>query len=286
MIEHEMNEQFHSFTHEAMTTTFEVIVDGQEREYARQASAAVFREIERINNLLNKYDAGSDIGQVNLLKAGEMVRVSIETLECLEKAIWAYHVSGGLFDPTIGTGFQLLVVDRANFSVGWKSRTGILPVAAHGLEAHATKPQLNLGGIGKGFAIDKAVEILADWDVTEVVINGGTSTALALGKEWVMGVGGPWGEKVGLTSVKLKDQALSGSGTEVKGEHIINPKTGTSAKRHLAAWAVHPSAAVSDALSTAFMMMGTEQIKQLCQANPGTIAFVVQQNESVEKIGV
>jgi thiamine biosynthesis lipoprotein len=266
-----MKQEEYSFTHEAMATTFEVIVAGQEREYARQAAGAVFLEIGRLNNLLNKYDAGSDIGQVNLLKPGASVRVGIETIECMEKAIWAYDVSGGLFDPTIGTGFQWLEVDRANFSIGWKT---------------GGKGEVNLGGIAKGYAIDKAAEILADWDVEDAVINGGTSTVLALGREWELGVGRPWGEKVGLTKVKLKNQSLSGSGTEVKGDHILNPKTGKPAKRNLAAWAIHPSAACSDALSTAFMMMADEKIESLCRANPGTVAFVVKQDESLIKIVV
>ena len=136
------------------------------------------------------------------------------------------------------------------------------------------------------YAIDKAQEVLADWEVTKAVINGGTSTVLALGKEWDLGVGGPWGEKVGMTSVKLKDQALSGSGTEVKGNHIINPKTGKAAMRHLAAWAIHPSAACADALSTAFMMMELKTIEQLCAATPGMVAFVVTSNELLKRIGV
>jgi thiamine biosynthesis lipoprotein ApbE len=71
----------------------------------------------------------------------------------------------------------------------------------------------------------------------------------------------------------------------VKGGHIINPKTGKPATRHLASWAIHPSAATSDALSTAFMMMETEKIEQLCKTNPGTVAFVVKQDGSLEKIG-
>jgi thiamine biosynthesis lipoprotein len=266
-----MNSQNHSFSHEAMTSIFEVIVAGQERTYAQQASAAVFGEVDRIERLLSKFDPGSDIGQINLLKPGAMVRVAIETLECLEAAVWAHGVSGGLFDPTVGTGFQWLEIDRPNFSVGWKKEGA---------------GQLNLGGIGKGFAIDKAAEILADWDVPEAVISGGTSTVLALGKEWELGVGGPWGEKAGITRVMLKNKALSGSGTESRGNHIINPKTGEPAKRHLAAWAIHPSAAASDALATAFMMMAPEQIEQLCAANPGTVAFVVKQDESIIKIGV
>jgi thiamine biosynthesis lipoprotein len=84
----------------------------------------------------------------------------------------------------------------------------------------------------------------------------------------------------------LRNQALSGSGTEVKGAHIINPKTGKPAKRHLAAWAIHPSAAAADALSTAFMMMERENIGHLCAANPGLVAFVVEQDETLVRIGV
>lgn len=266
-----MSRSTYSFTHEAMTTQFEVIVAGQEHEYARQASAAVFREFDHIEKLLNKFDAGSDIGQINLLKPGASVRVGLETLECLEKAVWAHSVSGGLFDPTVGTGFQWLDMDRKTFSVGWKMEG---------------KGALDLGGIGKGYAIDKATEVLADWDITQAVINGGTSTVLAIGKEWDIGVGGPWGEKAGLSSVTLKNQALSGSGTEVKGEHIFNPVSRKPASRHLAAWAIHSSAAASDALATAFMMMEPEKITQLCAAHPGTIAYVVKKDESLEKIGV
>ena len=261
----------YSFEHEAMASPFEVIVAGQEREYARQAAGAAFQEIDRMERLLSDYDAGSDIGQINLAAPGDMVRVTIETIECLEQAAGVHDASDGLFDPTVGTGFQWLEINREAFSVGWKKEG---------------KGRLDLGGIGKGYAIDKAAEVLADWDVTEAVINGGTSTVLALGREWELGVGGPWGEKQGISSVKLKDKALSGSGTEVKGQHIINPKTGKPAQRHLAAWAIHPSAAFSDALSTAFMMMEEKAIKELCRANPAITVFVVKEDESIVKIGV
>jgi thiamine biosynthesis lipoprotein len=266
-----MDESHHSFTHDAMSTAFEIIICGHDNEYARQASGAVFSEFDRIERHLSKYDAGSDVGQINLLEPGESMRVGVETLECLKKATWAYEVSNGLFDPTLGTGFRKLVIDASNFSIGWKN---------------GFKGTLDLGGIGKGYAIDKAAEILDDWGVSVALINGGTSTVMALGKPWKLGVGGPWGEAAGITSVELQDQALSGSGTEVKGGHIINPKTGKPAERHLAAWAVHSSAAVSDALSTAFMMMDEEKISQLCRTNPGTVAYVVKPDERLIKIGV
>lgn len=254
-----------------MTTLFEVIVEGQDQEYARQASAALFREVDRIEKLLNKYDAGSDVGQINLLEPGKSIRVAIETLECLEIAVRVHRQTGGLFDPTVGTGFDRLKISRSLFSVGWKPDG---------------KGQLDLGGIAKGYAIDRAADALADWGIAEALINGGTSTVLALGRDWPLGIGGPWGEKAGLTEVTLNQQALSGSGTEVKGTHIINPKTGKAAQRHLAAWAIHPSAAVSDALSTAFMMMEEDAVRALCRDMPETRAVMVRPDESFARIGV
>jgi len=264
-----MNSAIHSFAHEAMSTTFEVRIAGQEHEYARQAAEAAFGEIDRIEGLLSHYDAGSDIGQINLLDPGRSVRVGIETLECLEHAAWAYQVSGGLFDPTVGSGYRWLLVDQAGFQVGWRA---------------GGKGMLDLGGIGKGYAIDKAAEILRDWDISEVHLNGGTSTVLALGRDWTAGVGGPWGEKAGMTTVTLRNQALSGSGTEVKGSHIINPLTNEPAQRHLAAWAIHATAARSDALSTAFMMMAPEDIRSLCDRYPGIVAYVVTKDEKLLRI--
>lgn len=261
----------YSFEHEAMTTEFEVIIAGQDQDYARKTAAALFREIDYIERMLSAYDPGSDVGQINLRNPGESVRVGLETLECLEIACRTYEMSGGLFDPTVGTGYEFLDMDRENFTVGWKKEG---------------KGELNLGGIGKGYAIDHAAAILPDWEVDEVIINGGTSTVLALGRDWELGVGGPWGEACGISSIKLKDRALSGSGTEVKGDHIINPKTGESARRHLAAWAVAPTAAESDALSTAFMMMDPEHIRAFVKKRPEIIAFVVDRNESFIRIGV
>jgi thiamine biosynthesis lipoprotein len=266
-----MSIEQHSFGHEAMTTYFQVIIAGEELELARPAAGAVFREIDRLENLLSKYNPGSDVGQLNLLGPGESTRLGVEIIECLEAAVWAHEVTDGLFDPTLGTGFQWLEIDRENFTVGW-SKDG--------------KGQIDLGGVAKGYALDYVTELLGEWDVEQALLNAGDSTALALGREWTLGVGGPWGEKTGITETTLKNQALSGSGTEVKGAHIVNPKTGQPAKRHLAAWAIHPSAAKADALSTAFMMMAPEKIEALCKAQPEITAFVVKQDESVLKIGV
>ena len=94
---------------------------------------------------------------------------------------------------------------------------------------------------------------------------------------WPVGVGGDWRERAGLDSVRLCDGALSGSGFEVKGAHIIDVRHGVAAVRHAAAWSYAPSAAVSDALSTAFLGLEWREIEAACAALPGSGALVARE---------
>jgi thiamine biosynthesis lipoprotein len=90
---------------------------------------------------------------------------------------------------------------------------------------------------------------------------------------WPVGVGAGW---PGAPSrILLSGRALSGSGTEVKGEHILDPRTGRPARRYLAAWASASSAALSDALSTAFFVMTPEEIEGYIAHHPDIWACVV-----------
>ncbi|MGD8534957.1 MAG: FAD:protein FMN transferase [Candidatus Aminicenantes bacterium] len=283
------------FAHQAMGTTFELLISGKNETYGGQASQAVFSEIDRIENLFSRFNPGSDIGQINNLKPGQSLLVGIETYECLQTAASIRSQTRGAFDVNIGS---LVKYRKDDVPESRKLNTGIMEhidlfrtsqgymVKIRQKEAGDQERymQLDLGGIGKGYALDKTLEILSDWDIDNALIHGGTSSALAVGvppdspignKGWPVGIGGAWECAQSPKEFILKDRALSGSGTEVKGKHIIDPKTGRPAKGHLAAWVSHPSAAVSDALSTAFMVMDTEEVKSFCGKHPEVWALVV-----------
>ncbi len=143
---------------------------------------------------------------------------------------------------------------------------------------------VDLGAIGKGYALDRAAEVLAQWSVRNALLHAGTSTALGLGPGpagrvrgagWPVGVATAWRCPGAPRRVRLRNLALSGSGTEVKGEHIVDPRTGRPARAHPAAWAAHPSAALSDALSTAFFVLPAADTARYCRSHHETCALVI-----------
>jgi thiamine biosynthesis lipoprotein len=276
----------HRFSHQAMGTFFEVVIAGQEKKYAGQAAREVFAEIDRIERLFSRFDPSSEIARINRLRPGEGMIIGVETYDCLVRAeevraetngafdvmalTKAAHRKPGLDGPVEDDEFPSLELLEACDLFEVRIRPGACPTL--------NSVVIDLGAIGKGFALDLGLDILAEWSIENVLIHGGTSTAAAAGSAidgtgWPVGIGGGWPGAP--REFKLLDRALSGSGTEVKGQHILDPRTGGPAKGHLAAWAAHPSAAVSDALSTAFMIMETDEVEAFCAEHPEAWALVI-----------
>jgi thiamine biosynthesis lipoprotein len=278
-----------------MGTTFEILIAGTEEKYARQASQSVFAEIDRIERLFNRFDPGSEIGQINSLLPGQSLQIGMETYEVLRTALRISSQTQGAFDINVGSllkykrdvisGHDGSREDIMNLlELSQTSRGFLLKIRDYEKDSERIALSLDLGGIGKGYALDRTLDILFDWDIDRALVHGGTSTALAVGsppddlteKEgWPVGIGGDWNYPQAPREFFLMNRALSGSGIEVKGKHIIDPRSGRPAKGHLAAWVSHPSAAVADALSTACMVMETEEVRDFCMIHPDVWALVV-----------
>ena len=175
-----------------MATRFEIVLHGSDPVALRAAGEAALDEIERIENLLSLYRNTSEIAHVNARAASEPVRVSPAVFRLLEQARQLSELTGGAFDVTIaplvrcwgflgGTGrlpdpaavaearanvgFALVELNRTDSAVRF-SRQGVM---------------LDLGALGKGYAIERAVEVVRDAGVTSAILHGGTSTVYALG---------------------------------------------------------------------------------------------------------
>jgi len=259
------------FSHEAMATLFEIQCLHADAGYARQAAQAAFDLVDRLEQEQSRFVANSDVSRINQLSAGQSTRVSPSTMECLEIARRMYDVTGGAFDISIGSGLLGLELVPDGFAV----------------HARADGVRLDLGGIGKGYAVDRVAELLEEWEIRHALVHGGFSSVLALEAPpdrdgWPLTLSSTGVEdREPLARVSVRQRALSASGTR-KGEHILDPRTGQAVGGR-ATWVALPragdgrqdAAAVAEALSTAFMVLSTEEVTALSRGWPGLEAWIL-----------
>ena len=269
------------FTHEAMATVFEVHGVHPDPSYAAQAAQAAFDLADRLERELSRFLPNSDIGRINRLAAGEATQVSPSTMECLVIARHVFDLTGGAFDVSIGTGLPSLELDPDDFVV----------------HAASGDVRIDLGGIGKGYAVDRMAELLEEWELEQALVHGGFSSVLALeapaGRDgWPLTLSDPAAPARVIARLSARQTALGASGLR-KGDHILDPRTHHPARGRRAAWVALPrppapgadagtdgetrvsAAAVADALTTAFMLLSPGEIRTLCERSPGLEAWVL-----------
>jgi len=297
----------HRFYHEAMATTFEIFILHKDASYARQVAWEAFDELDRIELELSRFIENSDISRLNNLAANCPLKVGLTAFECLQLGTRIYEETGGAFDITIGSLLSCWLNEDKTERIPSdeeldfaRCHTGThllkLDESEHTVELLADRVQIDLGGIGKGLAVDRMAELLRDWDINAALINGGYSSVLAFGcpsgtNGWPVTLSNPRSHKQNLARLYLRNRAISGSGLQ-KGRHIIDPRTHQPVEAKLAAWASATIAAAADALSTAFMVMSPDEIEKYCLNHSDTLAALIlkkadkaAQNNSILRLG-
>ena len=265
-----------AFEHEAMATKFSIVIANQPAGYASQAAAAAWRELDRLEGELSRYIESSDIARANRLAEGETIRIGDDALHCLLLAAEYSIATRHAFDPSYAT-IRGAAPHAPPFTVDPE---------AHTLTSHAVRLNLDLGAIGKGYALDQLAVVLNEWEIPRACLESGGSTVLALDAPdgqpgWSIGLG----EETSYRTLPLVQGALSASGTAVKGLHLINPTTGLPAARERRVWSLASSAASSDALSTAFFVMSDEAIAEFCSSHPDVGAAMAARDGSLTLCG-
>ena len=262
----------HRFAHDAMATTFEVIVAGQDRKYAKEASAAAFEELDRLECDLSRFIETSDVTQINCADPGAAVAVGPATFECLQTAQKVAKDTKHAFD----VNFRGLIP----YELELNEDTHEVMLLSDGID-------IDLGGIAKGYAIDQMVALLKEWSIERALVHSGSSTVYALGQQaWTIGLRDPKDPEKQLAATELANHSLSGSSAVLYGTHIVDGRDGGPAEGAVASWAKAPTAALSDALSTAFMVLSPDEVKGYCQKHPETAAaLLVKEGRPVTFLG-
>ncbi len=277
---------------QAMGTLFEVYLVGPDRDHLITAGEEALEAVEAVEQRLSHYRPSSELSDLNDRGFAGPVPLSPEMYRSLTQSHRWAEMSGGAFDPTVGalvrcwgffrgagrlpgddeiraaldvTGYRHLRLD-ADSRTAALERAGVL---------------LHLGAVGKGCAIDEAVDVLRQAGVAAALIHGGTSSLYALGAPpgvdaWEVGLCDPADRAVRVGTIRLRDQAMSTSGNfeqhfelgERRPGHILDPRTGCATEgEHSATW-IAPSAAETDALSTALFVLAVAGMDRLSPAAP------------------
>jgi thiamine biosynthesis lipoprotein len=250
--------------HRAMATHFEVRIADEERTYAAQAAQAALDLLDKLESRLSRFRANSDIAQIALLAPGETMRLSEPAFACLEVARKMELATFGAFSATAAALQTQTALPQ------WH----LLPEEL-AIQCESGRLQFDLGAIGKGFALDRMAELLCSWDCPSFLLVAGGSSILSGDppKEtagWSCGLGDDHSPQ----RFSLRNTSLSGSGLAVKGSHILDPRTGQPALRQNRAWALADTAAESDALSTACMVLSEPELEEVLAQDHSWLFFL------------
>lgn len=254
----------HSFNHAAMATHFQVRISHLDRTLAAQAAQAAFDLVDSLESRLSRFRINSEIARMADLAPGAKMVLTEPTFACLQIAKQMERATRGAFCPTPAA------LQAQPFLPEWE----LLP-GEHAILCVSGRLDFDLGAIGKGFALDRAAELLQQWDCPSfLLVAGGSSVLAGDGPDDTPGWSCGLGEDGASQRFFLTRASLSGSGLSVKGSHILDPRTGHTALRQKRAWVIAETASESDALSTACMVLTEPELKDVLAQNGSWLAFL------------
>jgi FAD:protein FMN transferase len=266
---------------DAMGTTYSLVLYGYDRVKIEAAADAALDEARRLNQVLSNYRPESEWSTVNRLASTRPVEVSPESFRLLATCLEYSRESGGAFDITVGPlmkvwGFykgsghlpHRAEIAAAEAKVGY--RHVHLDEKSRTVSFDRAGVELDPGGIGKGYAVDRMVDILRQHGITTALVAGSDSSIYGMGappdqpRGWQVNIKDPWVPRNPATEVFLKDQSVSTSGSyekffEAEGRtyaHIMDPRTGYPAQGSVSVSVVAPRTIDSEAWAKPYFVNG------------------------------
>lgn len=285
----------------AMACEFEVQLAAARDDGSMEHVFAALDLVEALETQMTVYRDDSEVVRINRCAANEPVFVEPRLFDIFRLAEQLHHDTGGALDITSGPLSEAWGFSRREGRVpsdaqivAARERVGmqhvVLDTARRTIAFRRPGMSVNLNSIGKGYALDRMAELLALNLVDDYLLHGGKSSVLARGDQpghdqrgWTIGLRHPLHPAERIAEFHLCDEALatSGSGTQFfirRGRrygHILDPRSGRPAESLYSATAIAPTAAEADALSTAFYVMGPEEVDRYCAERPEIAALLV-----------
>ena len=260
----------------AMGTVFEIVVYDEDLPRAVAAARAALDEVVRLDGIMSNYKPESDLSRINQTAHFQPVRIPRELYELIEESLFYSRHSDGQFDISVGplvdlwkaalAGGPLPTAPEQAAALRCVGYQKIELIPPDRIQFHSDCMRLDLGAIGKGYAVDRAAEILSAGGIHRAYIDAGGSTIYALGappggNAWRVRLRDP-SRKLG-PQVMLMNNSVSTSEqsppSSLQGDapgHIILPGTGRPLQTRYAISVTAPSATASDALSTTLLLLG------------------------------
>jgi thiamine biosynthesis lipoprotein len=284
----------------AMACEFEVVATGEDSRALGDIAELALDEVERLEERFSCFRATSEVSYLNSEAALRPVIVSPDLFEILRVAKDVWRDTNGAFDVTAG---PLVGLWRKAEQIGFEPHSDaieaaltkvgmahvLLDEATHAVQFDSEGVRINLGAIGKGYAVGKAASILTEYGVESARVSGGGSSVQGIGPGpdgdgWKVGIRHPSKLDERVEEIVLRDQAMSTSGGPAQRdpnvrehfEHIIDPVTGAQAHSEAASVTViSGDAMLSDALATAFYLRGRELADAYCAGHEGVRTIFV-----------
>jgi FAD:protein FMN transferase len=291
-------------THPAMGTEYSLYLYAQSREEAESIAMPVFQEVDRVDGLLSNYQPSSELSRINREAFAHQVTTDPETFRFLETCLAWSEKSHGAFDISVGKLMKVWKffgasgalptrgeIAAAREHVGWEKIR--LDPAQRTVRFLSAEIELDPGGIGKGYAVDRAVRILRAKQIPAALLSAGSSTIYALGAPpaeagWKVRVPSAHAGDDTVSTVVLRDTSLSTANLSEKhfvedGNFygaIMDPRTLQPVRGMLQVTVISPLATDSDALSNALFVSEPEDRTSLLAQRPHDSALVIREDQA------